>query len=57
MAALSPEQQQTLSRRQRQVFALVDGTRRMASIATLLHLSPEEVARLLHELRQKQLIA
>jgi hypothetical protein len=57
VAALSPEQQQTLSRRHRQVFALVDGTRRVASIATLLHLSPEEVARLLHELRQNQLIA
>jgi hypothetical protein len=56
VARLSPEQQQVLSRHHRQVFALVDGTRRVASIATLLHLSPEEVARLLHELRQDQLV-
>jgi hypothetical protein len=56
VAQLSPEQQQALSRRHRQVFALVDGVRRVASIATLLHLSPEKTAGLLHELRQDQLI-
>jgi hypothetical protein len=56
VAALSPEQQQNLSRRHRQVFALIDGTRNVASIATLLHLSSEEVARLLHDLHQDQLL-
>ncbi len=56
VAALSLPQQQTLSRRHRQVFALVDGTHSVASIATLLHLSSDEVARLLHALHQAQLI-
>ncbi len=56
VAALSPEQQQTFSRRHRQVFALSDGTRSVASIAILLHLSSEEVAHLLHELHQDQLL-
>jgi hypothetical protein len=56
IAALSPEQQQTLSRRHRHVFALADGVHSVASIATLLHLSSEEVARLLYELHQDQLI-
>ncbi len=53
---LSPEQQQTLSRRHRQVFALVDGARSVASIAALLHLSTDEITHLLHDLHQDQLI-
>jgi len=56
VARLSPKQQQALSRRHRQVFALVDGTHSVASMASLLHLSPQEVAHLLHELQQHQLI-
>jgi hypothetical protein len=56
VAALSLVQQQALSRRHRQVFALVNGARSVASIATLLHLSPEEVTRLLGELHQNQLL-
>ena len=56
VAALSLTQQQTLSRRQRQVFALVNGTRSVADIATLLHLSSDEVARLLQALQHDQLI-
>ncbi|HEY7415025.1 MAG TPA: hypothetical protein VH593_07520 [Ktedonobacteraceae bacterium] len=53
---LSPVQQQTLSHRQRQVFALADGSRNVASIAALLHLSPDEVTRLLQALQHDQLI-
>ncbi len=56
VAALPLPQQETLPRRQRQVFALSDGTHSVATIATLLHLSTEEVARLLHELQHDQLI-
>jgi hypothetical protein len=56
VAQLSPEQQQALSRHHRQVFALVDGIRSVASIATLLHLSTEEVACLLQELHHHQLL-
>ena len=55
-ATLSPTQQQTLSRRHRQVFALVDGARSVADIAALLHLSTDEVARLLGELHHDQLL-
>jgi hypothetical protein len=56
VAQISPEQQQALSRHHRQVFALVNGVRSVASIATLLHLSPEKAAGVLHELRQDRLI-
>ena len=56
VVTLSPEQQQTLSRRHRQVFALIDGARNVAGIAALLHLPSEEVARLLQALHQDQLI-
>jgi hypothetical protein len=56
VARLSPEQQQALSRHHRQVFALVDGAHSVTTIARLLHLSPQEVAHLLHELQQQQLI-
>ena len=56
VAHLSPVQQQKLSRHHRQIFSLVDGFRSIASIAALLHLSPDQVARLLQELRQDRLI-
>jgi hypothetical protein len=56
VAQLSPAQQQTLSHRARQVFALADGLRSVASIATLLHLPPGEVIRLLQALQHNQLI-
>lgn len=56
VASLSPLQQQNLSRHHRLVFNLIDGARSIASIATLLHFSPDEVASLLQELRQDQLI-
>ena len=56
VTTLSLAQQQTLSRRHRQVFALVDGARSVATIAALLHLPSDEVARLLHELHQTRII-
>lgn len=56
VAALSLTQQQTLSRRQRQVFALVNGSRSVAGIAALLRLPADEIARLLQELQHDQLI-
>lgn len=56
LACLAPPQWQALSHRHRQVFALADGTRSVASIATLLHLPIEVVLRLLDDLRRDQLI-
>jgi hypothetical protein len=44
------------SHRHRQVFNLADGTRTMYQIASLLHLSPEEVRMLLLDLQQQQII-
>jgi Mn-dependent DtxR family transcriptional regulator len=41
----------------RQVYALIDGRRKVSDIAHMLHKSQREVAQIIENLRQRDLIA